>query len=64
MTIDSHHHFWKMPTEADWQNWKKEDFFPYLDIVKNVFGTDRLMFGSDWPVCLVAADYEKILFGP
>jgi len=48
-----------MVTEADWKNWTKEDFFPYLDIVINSFGTDRVMYGSDWPVCLVAASYEQ-----
>lgn len=50
-----------MVTEADWKNWKKEDFNPYLDTVVNAFGTDRIMFGSDWPVCLVAASYAKML---
>ena len=47
-----------MVTEADWQNWEKADFRPYLDVVFEAFGTDRLMFGSDWPVCLVAGEYE------
>lgn len=50
-----------MVTEADWKAWKKEDFKPYLDVVVEVFGTDRILFGSDWPVCLVAASYEKML---
>ncbi|HRH61031.1 MAG TPA: amidohydrolase family protein [Chitinophagaceae bacterium] len=50
-----------MVTEADWQNWKYEDFVPYLDVVVESFGTDRIMFGSDWPVCLVAASYERML---
>jgi L-fuconolactonase len=50
-----------MVTEADWQNWKTEDFKPYLDTVVETFGTKRIMFGSDWPVCLVAASYEKML---
>lgn len=49
-----------MVTEADWQNWKAEDFFPYLDVVFEAFGTNRLMFGSDWPVCQVAADYTQM----
>lgn len=49
-----------MVTEADWQNWSKRDFFPYLDVVFEQFGADRLMFGSDWPVCLVAANYTQI----
>ncbi|NID13208.1 amidohydrolase family protein [Fibrivirga algicola] len=47
-------------TEADWQNWKKADLFPYLDVVFEQFGPDRLLFGSDWPVCLVAADYTQV----
>jgi L-fuconolactonase len=47
-----------MVTEADWQTWEKADFRPYLDVVFEAFGTERLMFGSDWPVCLVAAEYE------
>jgi L-fuconolactonase len=50
-----------MVTEADWQQWKKEDFRPYLDVAFEVFGPKRILFGSDWPVCLVAASYEKML---
>ncbi|RDV16947.1 amidohydrolase [Pontibacter diazotrophicus] len=50
-----------MVTEADWQHWKKEDFIPYLDVVVQAFGTNRIMYGSDWPVCLVAASYEEVL---
>ena len=50
-----------MVTEADWKNWKKEDFRPYLDVVLETFGTHRLMFGSDWPVCLVAATYNQVV---
>ncbi len=46
-------------TEAKHQGWKKEDFRPYLDIVFEAFGEDRVMFGSDWPVCLLAASYEQ-----
>lgn len=49
-----------MVTEADWQNWSPEDFKPYLDTVTEAFGTERLMFGSDWPVCLVAGEYEEV----
>jgi L-fuconolactonase len=45
-------------TEADWQAWKAEDFRPYLDVAFESFGPDRLMIGSDWPVCTVAAPYE------
>lgn len=47
-------------TEADWQNWKPEDFRPYLDVVFDAFGPERLMFGSDWPVCLLAASYRQV----
>jgi L-fuconolactonase len=50
-----------MVTEADTRQWKADDFIPYLDAVTNAFGTDRLMYGSDWPVCLVAASYEQVL---
>lgn len=50
-----------MVTEANWHSWKKEDFFPYLDVVVSAFGTDRLLYGSDWPVCLVAASYTEML---
>ncbi len=46
-------------TEADWKNWKKEDFKIYLDVVIESFGVDRIMYGSDWPVCLLAATYEE-----
>lgn len=46
-------------TEADLKNWKPEDLYPYLDTVVEAFGTERIMFGSDWPVCLVAASYER-----
>ena len=49
-----------MVTEADWQQWGKRDFFPYLDVVFDHFGPDRLLFGSDWPVCLVAANYTQV----
>jgi L-fuconolactonase len=45
-------------TEADWKNWKASDFTPYLDVVFEAFGTERLMYGSDWPVCLLAAEYD------
>ncbi|WP_246022490.1 amidohydrolase family protein [Filimonas effusa] len=50
-----------MVTEADWHQWKPEDFSKYLDIVTDAFGTNRLLYGSDWPVCQVAASYEKML---
>jgi len=50
-----------MVTEANWNRWQKADFEPYMDVVVNAFGTDRVMFGSDWPVCLVAAKYSEVL---
>ncbi len=50
-----------MTTEADWNNWKYEVLVPYLDLVAAVFGTRRLMFGSDWPVCLLAGNYGDVL---
>jgi L-fuconolactonase len=46
-------------TEADWQHWKPEQIIPFLDVAFESFGPDRLMIGSDWPVCLVAASYGK-----
>jgi L-fuconolactonase len=48
-----------MVTEGDWSSWKKEDFTKYLDAVVEAFGTNRLMYGSDWPVCTLAANYEQ-----
>ena len=48
-----------MVTEADWKGWKKDDFAPYLDVAVQAFGMHRLVFGSDWPVCLVAASYTQ-----
>lgn len=47
-------------TEADWKGWRAADFKPYLDVVFDCFGTDRLMFGSDWPVCLLATSYTRV----
>lgn len=49
-----------MVTEANWQNWQADDFKAYLDVVFEAFGTDRIMYGSDWPVCLVAASYQQV----
>ncbi len=50
-----------MVTEADWSSWKPDDFFPYLDELFESFGSNRLMYGSDWPVCLIAATYDQQL---
>jgi len=46
-------------TEAAWKEWSAADFYPYLDVVFNAFGTDRLMFGSDWPVMLLSGIYVQ-----
>jgi L-fuconolactonase len=48
-------------TEATWDSWKAQDFEPYLDVVLNSFGPHRLMIGSDWPVCTLAADYVSVI---
>ena len=50
-----------MVTEANWENWQPADFNNYLEVVTNSFGTSRLMSGSDWPVCKVAADYGQVV---
>lgn len=50
-----------MVTEADWAHWEPEDFTPYLDIIFDAFGPDRLMFGSDWPVCTLSANYQQVV---
>ncbi|WP_439423168.1 amidohydrolase family protein [Saccharothrix sp. HUAS TT10] len=47
-------------TEADWARWTAADLRPYVDVAVEAFGPDRLMVGSDWPVCLLAADYERV----
>lgn len=49
-----------MVTEADWKGWRPEDLKPYVARVLALFGEDRVMFGSDWPVCLLAADYATV----
>jgi L-fuconolactonase len=48
-----------MVTEDSWSHWSIESLRPYLDTVVSAFGPDRLMAGSDWPVCLVAAEYAQ-----
>jgi L-fuconolactonase len=48
-------------TEADWRAWTPEGLRAYLDVAFDCFGPERLMIGSDWPVCLVAADYGRTL---
>lgn len=49
-----------MVTENHWQKWKNSDFDPYLDKVFEVFGWERVMYGSDWPVCTLAAGYDQV----
>ena len=49
-----------MVTEADWSRWKKADFTRYLDVVFEAFTPRRTMYGSDWPVCLLSASYERV----
>ena len=50
-----------MVTEAKWKKWRKEDFNPYIDVVVEAFGIKRVMYGSDWPVCLLAGSYRTVL---
>jgi len=49
-----------MITEADYNTWTQAQLQPYLELVFEAFGTDRMMFGSDWPVCLVAGNYQQV----
>ncbi|MEK9284977.1 MULTISPECIES: amidohydrolase family protein [unclassified Bradyrhizobium] len=49
-----------LATEAKWDDWTAERLFPYVDHVAKCFGEDRLIFGSDWPVCLLAGSYSEI----
>jgi L-fucono-1,5-lactonase len=48
-------------TEADWTSWIPADLRPYVEIVLERFGAERVMFGSDWPVCLLAANYARVV---
>jgi L-fuconolactonase len=48
-------------TEANWNDWRVEDLKPYVETALEYFGAERLMFGSDWPVCLLAGTYERVL---
>jgi L-fuconolactonase len=49
-----------MVTEADWKAWRPEQLQPYADRVLEIFGWERIMYGSDWPVCLLAAGYQRV----
>jgi L-fuconolactonase len=61
--IAAHSNVWcklsGLVTEAEWRKWTPQQFQPYFDLVLRAFGTDRLMFGSDWPVCLLSATYAE-----
>jgi L-fuconolactonase len=48
-------------TEADWGRWRPDHLKPYLDVALESFGPERLMIGSDWPVCTVAASYSEVM---
>ena len=48
-----------MATQADWKRWRLADLRPYVQAALDLFGPDRLMFGSDWPVCLLATTYQE-----
>lgn len=50
-----------MVFEADWKNWEPSEFEPYMEIVIDAFGPNRLMIGSNWPVCTVAGDYQSVM---
>ena len=50
-----------MITEADWSDWKNEDLYPYMEVALEAFGPERLMFGSDWPVCRLAGNYQEVI---
>ncbi len=48
-------------TESDWQHWLPEQIIPYIDTVVNAFGMQRVLFGSDWPVCRLAGSYAAVV---
>ncbi|HEV8428438.1 MAG TPA: amidohydrolase family protein [Pyrinomonadaceae bacterium] len=48
-------------TEANWQSWQADHLRPFIDLALEYFGPDRMMFGSDYPVCLLAASYDRVL---
>jgi L-fuconolactonase len=52
-----------MITEANWSSWTSADLQPFVGSVVEWFSFDRLMFGSDWPVCLLAGSYESMITG-
>jgi L-fuconolactonase len=50
-----------MVTEASWNEWTPEEFTPYLDTVFDAFGPNRVMIGSDWPVCTLSGGYQETI---
>lgn len=50
-----------MVTEADWANWTPEDCLPYMDVIFESFGAERITLGSDWPVCTLTGDYDRVM---
>ena len=50
-----------MITEANYTNWSEKQLKPYIDLVMEAFGAKRVMYGSDWPVCLVAGTYTQVI---
>jgi L-fuconolactonase len=50
-----------MITEADHERWSADDLAPYVEFVLDAFGVDRLMYGSDWPVCTLAGSYDRVI---
>jgi len=63
--LAQHKHVWikvsGLVTEADWNSWTPEQIKPYINAVIELFGVDRVMFGSDWPVCTLAGAYDQIV---
>lgn len=63
--VAAHPHVWAklsgLVTEADWDRWSPEQLLPYLDVAFDVFGANRLMVGSDWPVSTLAGEYEAVM---
>ena len=50
-----------MVTEGDWEKWTYEDLLPYMETVLEVFEPERIMMGSDWPVCKLAGEYQEVM---
>lgn len=63
--VGQHQNVWckvsGMVTEGDWFNWSRKTFIRYLEVVYQAFGPDRLMIGSDWPVCRLAGEYPEVM---